>query len=112
MPSSLLNYYATGFAIIGSYYDKDGNFLIRRAFYDFLRHQDNGTTYTPREIINWDDYTSDNRRCDTSNIPMNFGIVRNNIYRVNIESVDSRGYIRVKLAVHDWREVEHPKIYL
>ena len=111
MPSSQLNYYATGFAIIGSYYDKNGNFLIRRTFFDFLRHHDNGTTYTPREITNWNDYTGDNRTC-ASGIPMNFGIVRNNIYRVNIESVDSRGKISVRLAVHDWREVTHPQIYL
>ena len=43
--------------------------------------------------------------------PMNFSVVRNNIYRVSIESINPLdGRLSLKLAVHDWRNVEHPTI--
>ena len=111
MPNSPLKTYATGLVITGSYYDKDDNFLTRRTFYGYLRHQgEGGTTYSATELTA-DNLTADDRTGDATK-PMNFSIVRNNIYRVNIESVDSKGFIKLKLAVHDWREVTHPTIYL
>ena len=108
-PESPLKAYATGLVITGSFYDKDNKFLSSKTVYEYLRHQDSGTTYTITEL------TGENLAADTrtwGTIPMNFSIVRNNIYRVNIEKIDSGGKIKLKIAVHDWREVTHPAVYL
>ena len=110
LPTSPLKNYATGLVITGSFYDKNNNFVSQRTFYEYLRHQDSGTTYTTTEL------TADNLSADTrtsgTTTAMRFSIVRNNIYRVSIENIDSKGRIKLKLAVHDWREVTHPDVYI
>ena len=107
-PASPLKTYATGLVITGSYYDSDNKFLIRKSFYGYLRHQGEtpGTTYPATEL------TSANLTADSytghASTAMNFSIVRNNIYRVNINTVG--GWITLKVAEHDWRMVSHPQI--
>ena len=107
-PASLLKTYATGLVITGSYYDSADKFLIRKSFYGYLRHQGEtmGTTYPATELtaanLTADSYTGG------ASTAMNFSIVRNNIYRVNINTVG--GWITLKVAEHDWRKVSHPEI--
>ena len=44
---------------------------------------------------------------------MNFGIVRNNIYRVSIEGMDAQeGTIKIKIEEKHWRHVDNPVIYI
>ena len=95
MPDSPLKQYATGLVITGNYYDTSNKFLTRKTFYGYLRHQ--GETPEPYMIV---ELTGENLDLDirtSGSIPMNFGIVRNNIYRVNIESVSLKTGIEVKM---------------
>ena len=44
---------------------------------------------------------------------MNYGIVRNNIYRVTIEQINVvLGTIKIKLEEKHWRHVDNPTIYI
>jgi hypothetical protein len=44
---------------------------------------------------------------------MNHGIVRNNIYRVSIESFSAvEGTITLKVEEEKWRHVDNPPIYI
>ena len=49
----------------------------------------------------------------TKEIAMNFGIVRNNIYRISIESISvMRGTLKLMLEEEKWRHVDNPIIYI
>ncbi len=109
LPASPLKTYATGLAITGSYYTPTGTFITRKTYYGYLRHQGEKATGS------YQAYEYDNLSAETTcgSTPMNFGIVRNNIYRVSIESIDPLGgLIELNFAVHDWRNVQHPVIFI
>ncbi len=108
MPGSPLKDYATGLVITGSYYDKDRNFQTRKSFYEYLRHQDTGTTYSPKELTA--DNLADDDRTGESTVPMNFSIVRNNIYRVNIEEIAPDKTLKIKVKM--WDPYRHDIIYM
>lgn len=109
LPASPLKTYATGLAITGSYYSPTGEFVARKTFYGYLRHQGELSTGSYRAY----EYADLSTTATVGSTPMNFSVVRNNIYRVSIESVNPLdGRLSLKLAVHDWRNVEHPTIYL
>lgn len=109
LPNSPLKTYATGLAITGSYYSPTGEFIARKTFYGYLRHQGEQSTGSYRAY----EYSDLSTTATVGSTPMNFSVVRNNIYRVSIESVNPLdGRLSLKLAVHDWRNVEHPTIYL
>lgn len=102
--------YATGIAIEGGYF-KGGDLTsapINGIYIGYIMHQSSATTYTA--------FKSDDASVITaipSATPMNFGIVRNNIYRVSVESISPLGgKLSLKIAVHDWRHVKHPAIYI
>ena len=108
--STPLYTYATGIAIEGGYF-KGGDLTsapINGIYIGYIMHQGSATTYTP--------FKSDDASIITaipSATPMNFGIVRNNIYRVSIEGINPLGgKLSLKIAVHDWRHVKHPAIYI
>ena len=109
LTESPLYYHATGIAIEGYYY-KGGLTDAspkRMVYYGYLRHQGEGTSY---DITTTNDPTADLPNASTA---MNFGIVRNNIYRVSIESIaPDGGTLKLTIAVHDWRNVQHPIIYI
>lgn len=109
MPTSPLKTYATGLAITGSYYDGSDVFQERKIYYGYLRHQGETASANYRAYL-WEDLPD----APATGAPaMNYGVVRNNIYRVAIESISATGgWLQLRMAVHDWRNVEHPSIYI
>ena len=106
LPTTPLKSYATGMAITGSYYTSDNDYIVRKTYCGYLRHQ--GESSTPYEAYEWSDLDAS---ATVGSTPMKYGIVRNNIYRVSIESISPlAGKLSLKVAVHDWREVTHPQI--
>lgn len=107
-------YYATGLAFEGYYYESGAKTNgERRVYYHFLRHQgEQSVAYsalTAEGLADFDKTTA----IGDGGTPMNFGVVRNNIYRVSIEGINSESStIRVKIEEKPWRYVENPAIYL
>ena len=111
---SPLYYYATGLAFEGYYYENGTGTGERCVYYYFIRHQgENSTAY--------DAYTADNIESTKSvycpSTPaMNFGIVRNNIYRISIDKVMEKEEpglkIKIKIEEEKWRHVDNPTIYI
>ena len=114
-----LYYYATGLAFEGYYYKKDATKNsdnkytggTRKVFYHYLRHQgesDNAYSAHTNETL------STTATCPTSPA-MNFGIVRNNIYRVSIESItpeDNDIKVKLLIKVKKWDKFVHAPIYM
>ena len=111
---SPLYYYATGLAFEGYYYENGTGTGERCVYYYFIRHQgENSTAY--------DAYTADNIESTKtvycpSTPAMNFGIVRNNIYRISIDKVMEKEEpglkIKIKIEEEKWRHVDNPTIYI
>lgn len=83
---------ASGLLISGYYgkADGDGRLTYRpHDYYYYIRHAD------PLNAVD-------------ESLPMKYGIVRNNIYRIHIESVNSLGHISI--VVNDWRRIDVPEI--
>lgn len=110
---SPLFYYATGLAFEGYYYRGGTGTGERCVFYHFIRHQgDSNDAYQT--------YTNDNIsmeatkavKCPT--LPsMNFGIVRNNVYRISVDKVSAKGgFIELSIREMRWRHIDNPVIYL
>ena len=114
MPTSHLKKYATGLAITGHYYKKesDGTYTDKgeRTYYGYLRHQGESTSAYPAKSFA---ALSDD---ETASVPMNFGIVRNNIYRVSIESIapetDETPTVTLNIKVKKWDLFTHAPIYM
>lgn len=107
LPASDLYYHATGIAIEGYYYVgglTDAS-PTRYVYYTYLRHQGEADSYDIYPSVSPGSQS-------TAGTAMNIGIVRNNIYRVWIDGVETTGKLQLGLAVHDWRHVEHPSIYI
>ena len=105
--NSTLYHYATGLAFEG-YYFKNGEKTKgeRRVYYYYLRHQGegNGTYMAQREFHEHDKQV----KCDASTA-MNYGIVRNNIYRVEISDINENG---LHIKVKKWDPFTHEVIYM
>ena len=114
MPTSHLKKYATGLAITGHYYKKTGETTYtdkgERTYYGYLRHQGESTSAYPAKSFA---ALSDD---ETGTVPMNFGIVRNNIYRVSIESIapetDETPAVTLNIKVKKWDLFTHAPIYM
>lgn len=110
MPSSSLMLYATGIAFEGVYHDAVTDTDITRVYYHFLRHQGEKTTGS-YQAKQWADLSTGDT-CGSSPA-MNFGVVRNNIYRISIEGINSlEGTITLKIEEKHWRHVDNPVIYI
>lgn len=112
MPESQLMKYATGLAFVGGYYNNGNTGTTpdeTRTYYHFLRHQGENSTGV-YQAKKWSEIT-DVDVCGTAKA-MNFGIVRNNIYRVDIEGFTPSGGIMLKIKVKKWDKFEHKPIYL
>jgi hypothetical protein len=114
-PSTPLYTYATGVAIEGDYYaggDLTAAPTATRVYIGYLMHQSgSAATYTP--------FKSDDPDVQTavpSTTAMNYGVVRNNIYRISIESITPEGpigpKIKIKIQEEKWRHVDNPTIYI
>jgi len=108
LPTSKLFYHATGVAIIGYYYVNGTGTGTRYVYLGYLRHQGEGETYDIQP------YTTPLSSTDAmgGTTAMNFGIVRNNIYRVSINSIDKKGTLELKIKVKKWDTFTHSWIYM
>lgn len=109
-PESYLKNYATGIAFEGNYYTGGTGTPQKRVYYHYLRHQ--GESASGSYHANQWSSLSDTET-SSSSVSMNFGIVRNNIYRVSIEGMDAQeGTIKIKIEEKHWRHVDNPVIYI
>ena len=110
MPTSHLKKYATGIAFTGEYYSSgiDGPHQTR-TYYHYIRHQGDKTDADTYKAKQWSELVDD--VVSTPNIPMNIGIVRNNIYRISIKG-DGEGTLKVIVQETKWRHVDNPIIYI
>lgn len=106
MLSSYLKMYATGIAFAGDYYFGGTGTPEKRVYYHFLRHQGELATgaYQAKQ---WADISD----TEASGGPMNYGIVRNNIYRVDISGISAEG-LDIHIKVKKWDMFTHEVIYM
>lgn len=104
-----LYYYATGLAFEGYYYQNGSSTGERYVFYYYIRHQgESNLAYTAMKAE--DLSTTATITSLGSTTAMNYGIVRNNIYRVSIESISMGGWIKIAIEEKPWRHVDNPRI--
>lgn len=108
LPASKLYYHATGVAIIGYYYVNGTGTGTRYVYLGYLRHQGEGDIYDIQPFTT-PLATTDEMGGTTA---MNFGIVRNNIYRVSINSIDEKGTLELSIKVKKWDTFTHSWIYM
>ena len=110
--ASLLYNYATGIAIEGDYYFNGTGEPEHRVFYGYLRH--NGTSASAYSAMLGS--AMNTTATSTSSNCMEYGIVRNNIYRVYISKInsiqDNTLVIKIKIEEKHWRHVDNPVIYI
>ncbi len=94
LPGSRKELFATGILFSG-YYGKAG--------------ADGSMNYHPQNYFYYIRHVDPNDSSDEA-LPMKYGIVRNNIYRVHINSVNSLGHIEI--VVNDWRHIDVPEIQI
>lgn len=112
-PESLLKRYATGIAFETQYYATASSTPVTRTFYHYLRHQGENTSGSTYQATELTATNVENDMVTCGSIPMNYGIVRNNIYRVAIESFNPmEGTITLKIEEEKWRHVDNPTIYI
>ncbi len=117
LPTSPLKKYATGLAFIGKFYESSSTTdeqAVTRTYYTYLRHQ--GESNETYKAWQWnelgDNWTQNSYNGATTAGPaMNFGIVRNNIYRVSVVSITDEG-IQLLIKVKHWDRFEHTPIYM
>ena len=105
MPSSHLKKYATGIAFEAKYYANASATPVTRVYYHYLRHQGELSTGDYQAHL-WGDL-SDTESCS---LPMNYGVVRNNIYRISIK-VNQQG-LEFSIKVKKWDKFTHDIIYM
>ena len=109
-----LYYYATGLCIEGNYYKKGDETPIPLTYYGFIRHQGelgSGGVYnimTKDKLADYMEYKEE----ENTIFPMNFGVVRNNIYRISIEEITQKGEIKWQIKVKKWDKFTHSTIYM
>ena len=107
MPTSPLKKYATGLAFEGGYYVNGTGTPEKRVYYHYLRHQGENEQGTAYQAKRW----ADINETDCGTTPMNYGIVRNNIYRVKISGITDDG-LNLNIKVKKWDKFEHATIYM
>ena len=109
-PTSPLKNYATGIAFEVKYYANSTANPVTTVYYHYLRHQGEnveGVSYQAKKLA---DISSDSQICGDTKA-MNFGIVRNNIYRVSVESMTPDEII-LHIKVKKWDKFVHTPIYM
>jgi len=108
LPESSLFYHATGIAIVGYYYVGGSGTGTRYVYLGYLRHQGDAESYDIQP------YTTPLATDATmgSTTAMKFGVVRNNIYRISINSIDKKGSLDLSIKVKKWDTFTHDWIYM
>ena len=119
LKESPLYYYATGVAIEGDYYEDDWetaqlidgvNPKVKHLiYYGYLRHQGEGAAAGYYNILPAEELDDKETGKDT---PMNFGVVRNNIYRISIDRITEKRDIQLRIVVKKWDTFTHDVIYM
>lgn len=109
LPASPLYYYATGVAIEGYYYvNNDASQTpTRYIYYGYLRHQ--GESDGPYTIKQRAEMLTTETSSSTA---MNYGVVRNNIYRISIDKINEKGTLELSIKVKKWDTFTHSWIYM
>ena len=109
LPTSPLYYYATGIAIEGYYIQNNDVTKIptRFVYVGYLRHHDTSDNYGVEDAVSLDK----TKTCDATKI-MNFGVVRNNIYRVAIHKINEKSTMELSIKVKKWDPFIHDYIYM
>ena len=122
--NSPLYYYATGLAIEGLYIHD--NVAAPRVVYTFLRHQGEGyasgqSSYDAFKLVGETDeettaliLAAKDMKCNPGTA-MNFGVVRNNIYRVSIDKITEEPNgpkVTLLIKVKKWDKFVHVPIYM
>ncbi len=110
LPTTPLYYYATGIAIVGYYYKGGASDPAPKRFvyFGYIRHQGESATYDIQPYTT--PLATDVTMGPTT--PMNFGIVRNNIYRISINSIDKKTTMELSIKVKKWDPYIHDFIYM
>ena len=116
-----LYYYATGLRIEGDYYTSGWNAetttpnpkVRHLIYYGYLRHQGEQNSSYTYPIYEADKLNKDEK----SGFPMNFSVVRNNIYRISIDKITEKTdekdpEITWQIKVKKWDEFKHDTIYM
>ena len=111
LTTSPLYYYATGLCIEGDYYKDGTGEPDHYVYYGYLRHQGEQASgsYTIKETLDPDEHGA---------FPMNFGVVRNNIYRISIDEIapktteEEKPGITLQIKVKKWDTFTHSMIYM
>jgi hypothetical protein len=112
-PESLLKQYATGITFETKFYATASATPITRTYYHYLRHQGESATGSSYKATELTSTNVENDIATCGSLPMNYGIVRNNIYRVSIEGFSTiEGTITLKIEEEKWRHVDNPAIYI
>ncbi len=107
--SSYLFNFATGIVIEGDYYQGGlSGTKTHRIYYGYLRHEGTATSYQARLGAAFE---LDASTALPPASPMEYGIVRNNIYRIYISSITPESMI-MTLKVKKWDPFIHDWIYM
>ena len=107
---SKLYYYATGIAFEGYYYKNGIGAGERRVYYHFIRHHgESDEAYNALTAETIDDAKT--TLCPQTPA-MNYGIVRNNIYRISIDKITEDAAMQVTIKVKKWDTFRHSTIYM
>ena len=112
-PGSLLKAFATGIAFEIKYFNGENDPNPKTfVYYHYLRHQGEKETgsYQAKKL---EEMANDNEiyNPSTTSPAMNYGIVRNNIYRVSIEGM-SPDKVTLHIKVKKWDKFVHEPIYM
>lgn len=120
-----LYYYATGLCIEGYYYKKSTGTSEKLIYYGFLRHQGEQSSgsysmETGKSLEEVRTKLQNNENILKGSFPMNFGVVRNNIYRISIDKITERGDkeepekpgITWRIMVKNWDVFKHETIFM
>jgi hypothetical protein len=101
-------YYATGVAVVGDYYVNGTGTPTTYVYLSYLRHQGDAESYN---IL---PYTTPLEKTETMGATpaMKYGVVRNNIYRISIKSIDKKGSMELSIKVKKWDPYIHEYIYM
>ena len=111
-PNALLKYHATGLAFEVKWYDNENSVPKTFVYYHYLRHQGEKEegSYQAKKL---EDLANDNETYtpSTTSPAMNYGIVRNNIYRVSIDGM-TPDKVTLLIKVKKWDKFVHEPIYM
>ena len=112
--NSPLYYYATGLAILGYYYPNSDKTKepVKYVYFGYLRHQEETDGSKSFPAIEKSDLNTTATISSLSGPAMNFGVVRNNIYRISINRILEKGSMELSIKVKKWDPYIHEYIYM